>query len=92
MDTIKNLRKIIDEIDSQILDLIKSRIEVVVEIGEAKKQNNIDVIDEKREQEIYDRLIEKAKQKGVKPELVKKVWKLLLETSYDIERGKNGNS
>lgn len=86
MNQLSNLRKIIDAIDEQILDLIKSRIEVVVEIGEVKKENNIDVKDEKREEEIYNRLVEKAKEKDIKPEAVKKVWKSLLEISYEIER------
>lgn len=92
MDTIKNLRRIIDKIDEQILDLIKSRMEIVVEIGEVKKHNDIDVVDEKREEEIYNRLVAKAEEKGIKPEVVKKVWKSLLEISYDIEGEKNGNS
>ena len=92
MNTIKNLRKIIDEIDNQLLDLIKSRMEVVIEIGQVKKQNNSEVVDEKREEEIFNRLAAKAAEKGVKPEIVKKVWKSLLEISYDIEGGKDGNS
>ena len=92
MDTIENLRKVIDAIDEQILDLIKSRMDVVAEIGNVKKENHMEVVDEKREEEIYNRLVEKAQEKGVKPEVVKKVWKSLLEISYDIEGGKNGNS
>ena len=92
MDAIKNLRNIIDTIDEQILDLIKSRIDVVVEIGQVKKENNAEVVDEKREEEIYNRLVALAAKKGVKPEVVKKVWKALLEISYDVEGVKNGNS
>lgn len=92
MDTLKNLRTIIDKIDDQILDLLKSRIEVVAEIGLVKKQNNADIIDDKREEEIYNRLVKKAAEKGIKPEIVKKVWKSLLEISYDVEGGKNGNN
>lgn len=92
MDKLNSLRKLIDEIDNKLLDLIKSRMEIVVEIGNVKKDNNAEVVDEKREQEIYDRLVSKAKEKGVKPEVVKKVWKSLLEISYDIEGEKHGNS
>lgn len=92
MDKLKVLRKLIDEIDNQLLDLIKSRMDIVVEIGNVKKDNNVEVVDEKREQEIYDRLVSKAKEKGVKPEIMKKVWKSLLEISYEIEGEKHGNS
>jgi len=92
MDTIKSLRKIIDAIDEQILDLIKSRMEVVIEIGNAKKATKTEVVDESRELEIYQRLVEKASQKGIDPVVVKKVWKLLIEAAYEAEGGKNGNS
>jgi chorismate mutase len=92
MDTIKNLRKIIDAIDDQILDLIKSRMEVVVEIGNVKKATNAEVVDELRELEIYKRLAEKATERGIDPAVVKKIWKLLIESAYEAEGGKNGNS
>lgn len=92
MDTIKNLRKIIDAIDEQILDLIKSRMEVVIEIGQAKKQTKADIIDQSRESEIYQRLMEKSIEKGIDPNVVKKIWKLLIEAAYEAEGGKNGNS
>lgn len=92
MDTIKSLRKIIDAIDEQILDLIKSRMEVVIEIGEAKKQTKAEVVDQSRELEIYQRLMEKAEEKGIDPAIVKKIWKLLIEAAYEAEGGKNGNS
>lgn len=91
MNQLNNLRKIIDAIDEQILDLIKSRIDVVIEIGQVKKETKSQVVDEIREEEIYNRLVAKASEKGVKPEVVKKVWKALMEISYDIEGGKNGN-
>lgn len=92
MDTIKNLRKIIDVIDEQILDLIKSRMEVVIEIGNAKKETKSEVIDETRELEIYKRLMGKAEEKGIDPVVVKKVWKLLIEAAYEAEGSKDGNS
>ncbi len=92
MDKLKMLRKLIDDIDNQLLDLVKSRMDVVVEIGNVKTENNVEVVDKEREEQIYVRLLAKAKEKGVKPEVVKKVWKSLLEISYEIEGGKNGKS
>ena len=90
MDTIKNLRKIIDTIDEQILDLIKSRMDVVMEIGKIKKEINSEIVDGNREQEIYQRLAGKASEKGVDPIVIKKIWKLLIEAAYTVEGGKNG--
>lgn len=85
MKELINLRKIIDSIDEQILDLIGSRIDVVIEIGQIKKRNSSKIVDKKREQEIYNRLVSKAEKKGLKPEVIKKIWKSLLEISYEAE-------
>ena len=92
MDTINGLRKIIDDIDGQILDLIKSRLDVVKEIGEVKKINKINIVDEGREQEIFDNLIKKAKEKNINPDVVKKIWDSLLEAAYKVEGDENAKS
>ena len=50
------LRLTIDEIDAKILDLINQRLSVAQQIGTAKKQGGIQVIDRRREKDILDRL------------------------------------
>jgi monofunctional chorismate mutase len=51
-----NLRKEIDEIDELIIQLLDDRIEIVHDIGDYKKKNNIDVFDNKRESMIFDKI------------------------------------
>ena len=46
---IKKLREKIDSIDSQLLRLYEERMDVVREIGEYKKENNLPVYDAARE-------------------------------------------
>lgn len=91
MRKIDDLRLKIDELDQKILELIAQRLENVKQIGKIKKENGIGIIDENREKELLDRLIAKANDKGINPEVIKKVWKVLMEISYEIEGGKNGN-
>ena len=91
MNKINNLRSIIDIIDDQIFELIKKRLDVVKEIGEIKRQEAIEVQDTKREQIIYDRLVEKAIEKNIDPAAVKNIWKALIQAAYDVEGVKNGN-
>ncbi len=53
---ISNLRKAIDEIDSQILRLLNRRADVVIEVGRLKAEQNLDFHVPQREEEIYARL------------------------------------
>jgi chorismate mutase/prephenate dehydratase len=54
---ISALRRMIDEIDDAVLDLINRRLELAQQIGGAKKIGGIQITDSRRENEIMDRLI-----------------------------------
>jgi len=54
---IATLRQSIDEIDDQILALVGRRLAAAREIGRIKQQNEITVVDNRRESEIYQRLL-----------------------------------
>ena len=92
MQKIHDLRLKIDEVDQKLLDLIKERLELVKEIGQLKKESGIKVVDRAREEEILDRLEVLAKKKSIELEIIKRIWKILIEISYEIEGEKNGNS
>ena len=62
MDTTENinsLRKKIDELDDQMIDLIVQRLAIAKEIGDIKETNGIEVIDPYRESQIINRFAEK---------------------------------
>ena len=56
---IAELRQAIDEIDEKILDLINQRLSLANQIGEFKKQGDIQIRDSEREKEILNRLLGK---------------------------------
>ncbi len=56
-EDIAALRKRIDDIDDRILDLINRRLSTAQEIGRIKKQAGTTVVDNRREGEIYRRLL-----------------------------------
>jgi chorismate mutase/prephenate dehydratase len=58
---IAKLRQAIDTIDESIMDLINQRLLLAAQIGGLKKQNDIQIADERRETEIMDRLLGKNK-------------------------------
>lgn len=58
---IETLRRLIDDIDDQILDLINRRLEAARAIGKIKQDAGITVVDSRREGEIYRRLLNRNK-------------------------------
>lgn len=89
---IDNIRLKIDEVDDKLLELIIQRLDLVKQIGEIKKQNSLPVKNKQREQQLLDRLTKQAAQENIEPDIVKKIWKVLIEISYEIEGDKNGNN
>lgn len=53
---LKGLRSEIDSIDSQIVKLFEQRMDAVSKVAEYKKQNNLPVQNNKREEEILQRV------------------------------------
>ena len=56
---INSLRKNIDELDDQMIDLVVQRLAIAKEIGDIKETNGIEVIDPNRESQIINRISEK---------------------------------
>ena len=56
---INSLRKYIDELDDQMIDLVVQRLAIAKEIGDIKETNGIEVIDPYRESQIINRFSEK---------------------------------
>ena len=59
-DEIRRLRESIDAVDQQILALLAERLRLVLEVGEVKRQSNLDVYDPERERTMLDRIAKSA--------------------------------
>lgn len=55
MDDLKSMRIEIDELDNQLMELLNRRYTLSKTIGLYKKNNNVQVLDLKREHEILDK-------------------------------------
>ena len=53
---IQKLREQIDEIDEEIIQFLKKRMGISIEVGKLKDELHIPIEDKKREKEIIDRL------------------------------------
>ena len=57
MDTIEDYRKQIDIIDKQLIELFEKRIDLVLDIVEFKKKNNMEILQRNREEQIIQNAV-----------------------------------
>ena len=76
-NSIEEIRKEIDKIDSRILELISDRKELVVEVVKLKSRNQI--IDRKRIKTILEKLEIAAEKKKLPKGLVRSIWTLMIQ-------------
>lgn len=86
MQELTILRDKINKIDNSLLSLLAERIAVVREVGKVKRQNNIAVHDQKREDELLASLSVIAKDKNISSDFVSSLWKVIFAESYKIEK------
>ena len=84
MGELEKLRKEIDEIDNEILELLNKRAEVVIEIAHIKRNEKAKLYSPEREMEIFERL--KALNKGPFPnDTLKAIYREILSASLSLE-------
>lgn len=87
MSKLDDIRKKIDVIDDEILLSISKRMKLVEQIARIKKEEGINILDEKREEVIYNRIMEEAEKVGLKPENAKKIFERIVEMSRKKQEG-----
>lgn len=66
MNRLKKLRENIDEVDEKLINLFLERMKYVDEIIKVKKENDLPILDNKREVEIIKKYVEKENDKKLK--------------------------
>jgi chorismate mutase len=75
------LRGKIDEFDSKLLDVIGKRMKVTEDIGALKKEKNVAVLQNKRWNEILEKMVNEGSQKGLSEEFVIQFFKAIHQES-----------
>ena len=81
MEKINKSRKAINEIDEEILKLLSKRKNLIEEIGKLKNSLDIPIFDKKREEEILDKISQKAKKQGLNKEFIEEVFSVIFKNS-----------
>ena len=88
MSDLDNLRYEINNIDSEILYLLKKRMDISVKVGKFKKENNITILDNTRENKVYQKLFNLNEQGGKKleEEFIKNIWEIIMNYSKKLQK------
>jgi chorismate mutase len=82
---LNNFRQIIDEIDEELVNILRKRISVIEDIGLYKKEHNITVFQLERWQEILRTRSQLAEKLGLSRNHVEKLCQLLHEESIRVQ-------
>lgn len=80
------LRKKIDQIDDQLVQLVAKRMKIVNKVKNYKKRRNLAITDKNREEQIINRLKLKAKKLNVSIKLIEKIIRLIIKGSKKIQK------
>lgn len=83
---LKSMRKLVDRIDREFLNLISARQQLAEAIGKIKKQNNLSITNPEREQIILERTSSIARKKKLDDKFVRKIFQLIIKQSRIIQR------
>jgi chorismate mutase len=79
------LRNRIDDIDSELLEMLSSRVEIVKQIGKYKKENNVTALQINRWSQLMDNRVSIGKKLNLNETFVKILFQLIHEDSVRMQ-------
>ena len=83
--SLEELRRLIDDVDKQVVQLLNRRAEVAIRIGEFKRQMGLEVWSPVREAEVLDRVI-KNSAGPLLPETLRSIFRELMSGSRKLQQ------
>ncbi|MDR0887785.1 MAG: chorismate mutase [Candidatus Methanoplasma sp.] len=82
---LEELRNKIRETDIEILELMKKRIDLAIEVGKYKKDHKEGVRNLSVEEKVIKRYREFAEENGIDPDFAEEICKLLMKESVNVQ-------
>ena len=79
------IRKIINNYDNLIKNMINFRMSLIPIVGDIKIKNNLPIYQGKREEEIYKNLEAFSDENGINRDLLTGIYKLIIHNAVEIE-------
>ncbi|MEN2998268.1 MAG: prephenate dehydratase [Brevinematia bacterium] len=85
MERLEDLRKKVEQIDEQILKLIKERLEIATKIAETKKKNGLSIYDPNRENDVLKRVKQLSVSQSLPYEYVEDIFLLIISMTRNVQ-------
>jgi len=85
LKSFKILRKEIDDLDTELVQLLKNRQEKIAEIGRLKFKDNLAIYQKERWLDILDKAINNARKNELNQKLIEQLFRLLHQESLKIQ-------
>ncbi len=85
MEILKPYRRKIDDLDRQIIGLLKQRYDVIREVGELKAKQAIDPVIQSRVDEVRENAARMASEQGLDADFIRHLYAQLIEHSCNLE-------
>ena len=82
---LSDIRKEIDRIDTEILQLFAERMKQAVNVAHYKKTHNLAQFQAEREKQLLEKKREIGKELGLRPDTVEKLFRLFIEESHFVQ-------
>lgn len=92
VEELKPYRARIDALDDRIVDLLAERMGIVREVGGIKAKYNIAPVQEGRVVEVRERNAVRGGEKGLNPDLVRKIYTAIIDEAHEIEQALSSRS
>ena len=86
MEALKDQRARIDALDDRIVDLLAERMDIVREVGAIKAKNGITLIQSDRVNEVRERCAVRGANKGLNPELIRRIYNEIIDEAHQLEQ------
>lgn len=78
-------REQINQTDKEIVNLLEKRFNVIMEIGEYKRENNLPILDEEREKRVVKSCIGYLENKDYS-KAIEAIYRQIMDSSKELER------
>jgi chorismate mutase len=80
---LESLRKDINMLDKQLIELLAERMGIAEKIGQVKKEGNVAILQRTRWQDIMNKMTEMGAKQGLSTEFIEKIFKSIHQESID---------
>ena len=82
---LEQIRKDLDSLNNEIVDIIAERMDIVTKVAEYKEENDMQIVDKEREEEVKQEFERLYQEKGLPENRGRELATLLIATAIDKE-------